>query len=71
MFCFYTPASTGRGFVSRYMFMVMCVVPYPLSVRRNFVVCRHVSLTNQGVLGLENVCGTLACPEVVQNLLNR
>jgi hypothetical protein len=34
-----------------------CIL-YPLFVRLNFVVCRQVSLTNQGMLWVKNVCGT-------------
>jgi hypothetical protein len=35
------------------------VVSYPLFVRRNFVVCRHVTLTNQAVPLVKKVSGTL------------
>lgn len=35
------------------------IVLYRLFVRRNFVVCCHVSLTNEGVPRVEIICGTM------------
>jgi hypothetical protein len=49
---------TGQRFVCRYILWPWRV-SYPLFVRRNFVVCRHVSLTNQGVPRVKKGCGTL------------
>jgi hypothetical protein len=46
----------GQAFICRYM---PCIVSYPLFVRRHFVVCRHVSLTNRCVPRVKKVFGTL------------
>jgi hypothetical protein len=36
----------GQGFICRYVHLVVCGFAHPCFMRRNYVVCRHVSLTN-------------------------
>jgi hypothetical protein len=40
----------GQVFIYVDTYLLSCIVSYLLFVRRHFVVCRHVSLINQGVL---------------------
>jgi hypothetical protein len=58
--CFFMCLHSYRAsylYVDTYLWS--CIISYPLFVRRHFVVCRHVSLTNQGVPRVKKFCGTL------------